>query len=126
MTSAARKTEFEPRIGARAAGSPRAPRRRRRRDVAPSSISRSWLAVLALLGIGFLMVTSASMPMADRNYEDPFFFVLRHGFALGLALACGLVCFAVPLEVWQRAARCCCCSASGCCCCCWCPASVAP
>lgn len=78
-------------------------RRSRRRDRVEAPID-GWLlvVVLALLGLGMLMVTSASMPIADRTYGDPFFFVLRHGFALGLALACGLLCFAVPLAVWER------------------------
>ncbi|KAA6186625.1 putative lipid II flippase FtsW [Thiohalocapsa marina] len=62
------------------------------------------ICVAFLLGLGFVMVTSASMPIADRNYGDPFFYVLRHGFALGLALICGALCFAVPLHAWQRAA----------------------
>lgn len=101
MTSAVLHDELESRTGA-AAGSRAAPRRRRSGRVPAVIDLPLLLAVLALLCIGFLMVTSASMPMADRNYEDPFFFVLRHGFALGLALACGVVCFAVPLEVWQR------------------------
>ncbi|MGB5737310.1 MAG: putative lipid II flippase FtsW [Thiohalocapsa sp.] len=62
------------------------------------------LAVLFLLGLGFVMVSSASMPIADRNYGDPFFFVLRHGFAMTLALFSGLLCFAVPIKVWERSA----------------------
>jgi cell division protein FtsW len=71
-------------------------RRRRRHRRAPIIDAGLLVAALCLLGIGFLMVTSASMPMADRNYEDPFFFVLRHGVALALALVCGALCFAVP------------------------------
>jgi cell division protein FtsW len=59
------------------------------------------LAVLCLLGLGFIMVASASMPMADRNYDDPFFFVLRHGIALALAVTIGALCFAVPPKVWE-------------------------
>lgn len=58
--------------------------------------------VLFLLGLGFVMVTSASMPIADRNYGDPFFFVLRHGFAMSLALVCGALCLAIPTKVWER------------------------
>jgi cell division protein FtsW len=81
-----------------------APRRRRRHERQTSVIDGGLLvAVLLLLGFGFLMVTSTSMPMADRNYHDPFFFVLRHGMALGIALGCGALCFAVPLKVWEQA-----------------------
>jgi len=62
------------------------------------------LGVLFLLALGFVMVTSASMPIADRNYGDPFFFVLRHGFAVTLALFIGVLCFAVPIKTWERSA----------------------
>jgi cell division protein FtsW len=61
------------------------------------------LCVLALLGLGFVMVTSASLPIAGRVYGEPFFFVIRHGIALGLALVCGLICFAIPVQAWERA-----------------------
>ncbi|MBK1632555.1 putative lipid II flippase FtsW [Thiohalocapsa halophila] len=77
---------------------------RRRSERSPAILDAGLLvAVLCLLGLGFVMVTSASMPMADRNYDDPFFFVLRHGVALALALTCGAVCFAVPSKVWENA-----------------------
>jgi cell division protein FtsW len=79
-------------------------RRRRRLERREQMLDGGLLvAVLFLLGVGFVMVTSASMPMADRNYDDPFFFVLRHGVALGLALACGALCFAVPPRAWEGA-----------------------
>ena len=78
-------------------------RRRRRHERHDPVLDGGLLvAVLFLLGFGFIMVTSASMPMADRNYHDPFFFVLRHGVALGLALTFGALCFAVPLKVWEE------------------------
>jgi cell division protein FtsW len=84
---------------------PAAMRRRRRHEKREPILDGGLLvAVLCLLGLGFVMVTSASMPMADRNYDDPFFFVLRHGVALALALACGALCFSVPLKVWERGA----------------------
>jgi cell division protein FtsW len=88
-----------------AEATPAAVRRRRRHEKREPALDGGLLvAVLCLLGLGLIMVTSASMPMADRNYEDPFFFVIRHGVALSLALTCGALCFAVPLKVWERAA----------------------
>jgi cell division protein FtsW len=91
--------------GARSGGAASSSRRRRRieRRCAPLDYGLL-LSVLFLLGLGFVMVTSASMPIADRNYDDPFFFVLRHGFAMALALICGALCFAVPVKVWERSA----------------------
>lgn len=78
------------------------PRRHRwERDQAPIDYTLA-LAVLALIGLGFVMVASASLPIAARNYGDPFFFLLRHGIAVTLALMTGLVCFAIPVKVWER------------------------
>jgi len=86
-----------------ARGSQAALRRSRRRERREAPVDPWLLAVVCgLLGLGFVMVTSASMPMADRTFGDPFFFVLRHGFALALALGAGLLCFAVPLRAWER------------------------
>jgi len=80
-------------------------RRRRRIEARQAPVDAGLLlAVLFLLGLGFVMVTSASMSIADRNYGDPYFFVLRHGIAMALALGCGLLCFAVPVKVWREAA----------------------
>jgi cell division protein FtsW len=58
--------------------------------------------VAALVGLGFVMVASASMPIADRTFGDPFHFILRHGIALGLALAAGLGVLVVPVRLWER------------------------
>lgn len=80
-------------------------RRRRRSEYRDPALDYGvLLGVLFLLGLGFVMVTSASMPIADRNYGDPFFFVLRHCFAMTLALGCGALCFAVPIKVWEHSA----------------------
>jgi cell division protein FtsW len=77
--------------------------RQRRRDRSQAPFDQLLLvAVLALLGLGFVMVTSASLPIAARNYGEPFFFVIRHGLALGLALTLGAICFAIPVRAWER------------------------
>jgi cell division protein FtsW len=79
------------------------PRRKRRLERYDPPLDYGLLlAVLFLLGLGFVMVTSASMPIADRNYGDPFFFVERHAFALLLALIAGAVCFAAPIRFWEQ------------------------
>jgi len=56
-----------------------------------------------LLGLGFVMVASASMSIADRTFDAPFHFVIRHAIALGLALAAGVVVFLLPLRWWEGA-----------------------
>jgi cell division protein FtsW len=38
--------------------------------------------VVALLCFGSVMVASASMPYAEYMHENPFYYVIRHGFRL--------------------------------------------
>ncbi|WP_038911957.1 cell division protein FtsW [Dickeya dadantii] len=60
-----------------------------------------WLT-LGLAVIGFVMVTSASMPVGQRLASDPFLFAKRDALYLGLAFGLSLVTMRVPMEVWQR------------------------
>ncbi|MCW2477811.1 cell division protein FtsW [Candidatus Symbiopectobacterium sp. NZEC135] len=60
-----------------------------------------WLT-FGLAVLGFVMVTSASMPVGQRLTSDPFFFAKRDAFYLGLAFALALITMRVPMEVWQR------------------------
>lgn len=60
-----------------------------------------WLT-FGLAVIGFVMVTSASMPVGQRLTSDPFFFAKRDAFYLGLAFALALITLRVPMDVWQR------------------------
>lgn len=34
--------------------------------------------MLMLIGVGFVMVTSASMPVAERLFDNPLHFTIRH------------------------------------------------
>ncbi|PWC16863.1 cell division protein FtsW [Brenneria corticis] len=60
-----------------------------------------WLT-FGLAVIGFVMVTSASMPIGQRLASDPFLFAKRDALYLGLALALSLVTLRIPMEIWQR------------------------
>lgn len=63
-----------------------------------------WILIsgLLLLALGLLMVASASMPIADRQTGQPFYFLIRQGaFALIGLIAAGLI-FQVPLTRWRR------------------------
>ncbi|MBP2169773.1 cell division protein FtsW [Erwinia toletana] len=60
-----------------------------------------WLT-FGLAIIGFVMVTSASMPVGQRLSDDPFFFAKREGFYMALAFGMALLTLRVPMEVWQR------------------------
>ncbi|WP_440483236.1 cell division protein FtsW [Serratia marcescens] len=60
-----------------------------------------WLT-FGLAFIGFVMVTSASMPIGQRLANDPFLFAKRDALYLGLAFGLSLVTLRIPMEVWQR------------------------
>ncbi|MEQ9885202.1 cell division protein FtsW [Pectobacterium zantedeschiae] len=60
-----------------------------------------WLT-LGLAVIGFVMVTSASMPVGQRLASDPFLFAKRDAIYLGLAFGLSLITLRVPMEMWQR------------------------
>ena len=58
--------------------------------------------VSALLLVGLIMVTSASMSIAAKDLGDPFYFLERQ-FAFGLFGVAGAWCLTrVPAEVWDR------------------------
>lgn len=64
-----------------------------------------WLlpfCVLALASIGVVMVASASVAFAEDIYGDPWYFLKRHLFYLGVGAAVALVVSQVPLSVWSR------------------------
>jgi len=72
---------------------------------APRLVVDPWLisAVFALLLLGLIAVTSASMPFAERRLGDPFGLVERQ--VVFAALGCGamLAAFAVRSDLWERA-----------------------
>lgn len=59
------------------------------------------LVALALLTIGFVMVTSASMPVAIRMHDNPFYFSIRHAIYIGLSISIAFVVMNVPMHVWR-------------------------
>jgi cell division protein FtsW len=60
-------------------------------------------AALLLLALGLLMVASASMPIADRQADQPFYYLTRQVAYVSAALLCGLLVLKLPLELWRRA-----------------------
>ncbi len=67
--------------------------------------SIDWALLFALLGIslfGAVMITSASMPFADKVYGDPFFFTKRQVLNLGLGFIGAVVFFNISMATWER------------------------
>jgi cell division protein FtsW len=60
-----------------------------------------WLT-FGLAAIGFIMVTSASMPVGQRLANDPFLFARRDGFYILLAFALAVITLRLPMDFWQR------------------------
>ncbi|WP_188694170.1 cell division protein FtsW [Bowmanella pacifica] len=59
------------------------------------------LIALALMSIGMIIVTSASMPAAARIYDNPFHFAIRHGIYVVIALIASLVTMQLPMRWWR-------------------------
>ena len=63
-----------------------------------------WLlvAVGALLVTGFIALATASLELGERNYGDPFFFLIRQAIAAGIGLAGAILAYQVPSRFWER------------------------
>ena len=59
------------------------------------------LAAIALLLFGWVMVTSASMEVADGLTGNPYYFSQRHGLFVGVALGVAALAVCVPLAWWR-------------------------
>jgi len=57
---------------------------------------------LALLLFGVVMVTSASMPVAEYKNNDPFYYLYRQGSFAVLALFLGALVMHIPIAFWER------------------------
>ncbi|MGE5337230.1 MAG: putative lipid II flippase FtsW [Gemmatimonadota bacterium] len=64
------------------------------------------MVATALILIGVVMVYSASISLADssRYTVTPTHYLMRHLFALGVAVACGTAAFSISMTTWQRLA----------------------
>ena len=59
------------------------------------------LIALALMSIGIIIVTSASMPVADRLHDNPFYFAIRHGIYIVGAIVAAMVVLNLPMQFWR-------------------------
>jgi len=72
---------------------------------APGYRVDGWLAgsTCALALLGAVMVSSASITMADEVHGQPFYFLLRQLVYLGIGGAAAAFCMLVPLRAWESA-----------------------
>lgn len=59
-------------------------------------------ACLLLMGIGLVMIASASSAVADTNTGNTFHYFTRHMVYIVIALTAGGLTLLVPMSVWQR------------------------
>ncbi|TDQ57992.1 cell division-specific peptidoglycan biosynthesis regulator FtsW [Mesocricetibacter intestinalis] len=73
--------------------------------VAPNSLlydrALLWLFIL-LLFIGFIMVTSASIPVGTRLFDDPFHFAKRDALYLVLSFFACYFFLHIPMDKWEK------------------------
>ncbi|QIW15532.1 cell division protein FtsW [Pasteurellaceae bacterium RH1A] len=60
-----------------------------------------WLFI-GLLTIGFVMVSSASIPVSTRLFNDPFHFAVRDGVYVLISLLACIFFVQVPIESWEK------------------------
>ena len=59
------------------------------------------LISLALMSIGLVIVTSASMPVAARIFDNQFHFAIRHGIYIACALSAAMIVLQLPMRFWR-------------------------
>jgi len=59
-------------------------------------------AIIALTALGAVMVSSASISLADRQAGEPLLYFSRHLGALGIGALGALVAINVPCDIWER------------------------
>ena len=62
------------------------------------------LAIGALTLLGLVMMTSASISIADRTAHEPLHYLERQAIGIGLGLLAALVMMTIPCAVWERMA----------------------
>jgi cell division protein FtsW len=60
------------------------------------------LLTMAILGLGVVMLASASVTIADRQFGQPFYYLNRQLFALVIGLGIGTACLFIPMQWWER------------------------
>ncbi|MGH8236994.1 MAG: FtsW/RodA/SpoVE family cell cycle protein, partial [Steroidobacteraceae bacterium] len=60
------------------------------------------LTVGALLLLGLVMMTSASISIADKQVHEPLHYLERQMVGVALGLICALIAMMIPTSVWER------------------------
>ena len=67
------------------------------------AFDRSFIVLgLTMYMVGLVMVASSSIPVAERLFNNPFHFVIRHGIYIALSLGVAGVALQIPMSWWQK------------------------
>ncbi len=61
-------------------------------------------AMAVLMGLGIVMVASASLSIAEVQTGNAYYFLVRQVCLLLAALVIGFICFQIPMTLWERLA----------------------
>lgn len=67
-----------------------------------TSMNSLWMITLALMGIGLVMMTSASLDLGSSLANDPLYFFKRQLFFIGLGLIIMLIVLTISMRFWYR------------------------
>ncbi|NMP15775.1 cell division protein FtsW [Thalassotalea sp. Y01] len=72
-------------------------------DTAPATFDRTFIILaFTLYFLGLMMVASASIPVGERLYNNPFHFVIRHGIYVLLSLAVAFFALKIEMDKWHK------------------------
>jgi len=74
----------------------------------PVILDHAWdsmllLVTLVLVGLGLIMVMSASIPIAEKSMGSPFAYFQKQVFFVVLGLVAAVIVSRIPIEQWQKA-----------------------
>ena len=68
-----------------------------------STFDRSYLLLaLSMYMIGLVMVASSSMPIAERLFDNPFHFIVRHMIYICISLGVAAIALQIPMSRWHQ------------------------
>jgi cell division protein FtsW len=60
-----------------------------------------FLVVVALIGLGLVMVASSSIGVAEKTYHNPFHFIVRQSVYVAIGMALAFIMYELPLRLWE-------------------------
>src|SRR5689334_17981250 len=73
-------------------------------EIAPPALYDKWFvfALLAIVALGLLMMTSASIVVSDRQLHQPFYFLYKQLILMTIGVFIGGLIMQVDIEYWEK------------------------